>query len=48
MAFLTTVKLKCYEFKYFDEKEAYYWLYEYSKIALSMRLSIGFDYLFED
>ena len=49
-AFLTTIKLQenCINLQYFDDKESYYWLYKYSKYALTMRLSIGFDYLFED
>jgi len=29
-------------------KESYYWLYYYTKIALTMRLTIGFDYLIDD
>jgi hypothetical protein len=34
--------------EYFDEKECYYWLYKYSKYTLTMRLSLGFEYLFDD
>ena len=49
-AFLSKVKLKkdCMKNEYFDEKECYYWLYKYSKYTLTMRLSLGFEYLFGD
>jgi hypothetical protein len=48
IAFLTTVELLDIHNPYFDLKESYYCLYYYSKIALTMRLSIGFDYLIDD
>ena len=50
LAFLSKIKLKnkCMRSKYFDEKQCYYWLYKYSNYALTMRLSLGFEYLFDD
>ena len=49
-AFLSKVKLrnKCFKNEYFDEKECYYWLYKYTKYALTIRLNFGFECLFED
>ena len=48
--YLSTVKLseKAINNKYFDSKESNYWLYQFLKTALTLRMSLGFDYLFED